>query len=143
MEHQYAFLYDVEELKTEANALAEKYKKNTGHSDFVRCAVDEIADRIMAEPIRYREYGVYWPSICALFRKYGKEVSQHIDSEMERIYKYDDEALLIAAAERMADWNRKNLPQGASEFDLTVGGELVYYLNDFILEMLISLEDMQ
>lgn len=142
MEYQYAFIYDAAELKSEAKELAEKCKKNTGRSDFVRFAVGVIANRITSEPIRYREYGVYWPSIADLLRKYGKEVTRHTDTEMERIYKYDDDAMLIAAAERMADWNRKNLLQGTSEFDLTSGGELIYHLYDADLESLIMIENM-
>lgn len=113
----YRYFIEAQEAENEAAALAASLAQNTGETDFVAHAADVITRRLKGQPLKYREFGMYWPALKKLLNDHGADLGEDlIDDEVGKIYTYDKPAALIAAAEGFKDFYRETWAVGTNAF---------------------------
>lgn len=111
-------------------------KANRGLSDLAGFAMGVISDRVRKDPMRYRDYGPYWPAVRRLLIDYGKIADLGEDwPEIRAAYSGETAEETIVMAEEFRTWNLSRNPVYHNRFTLDADGtDEDWILEDPIME---------
>lgn len=98
------YLFDQDAIAEAAKVSAANLKANRGFSDFEGFAVGVIKRRLDKDPLRYRDYGMYWPALKEVLRKHGYDYGEPVFPMVREVYCGKEDKFTVV----MADEFRKN-----------------------------------
>ncbi len=101
------YKFDKEMLKALVAERSANLRANRGFSNLLRFGLGVVADRLRVDPLRYRDYGVWWWSLKTLMNKAGYNLGDHQDTIVATEYRYESpEETMIAADEFRTEYIR-------------------------------------
>lgn len=119
------YKFDKEMLKALVAERSANLRANRGFSNLLRFGLGVVADRLRVDPLRYRDYGVWWWSLKTLMNKAGYNLGDQADPLIAKDYRGEsDVETLIAADEFRTEYlrtqmiytNKFMLDAGSGEF---------------------------
>lgn len=133
------FKFDPVAVKELAAAKAANLKANKGFSDLKGYALAVIARRLVADPIRYRDYGPYWWAIKDLLRDNGASMGDWDDSAVRVEYRGGEAVDTLVMADHFRIVYLSTWAVGTNQFSLNADSDDTYTLEDPDMEQLAEL----
>lgn len=129
------FLYSKSEMENRVKELTDNLKANRGFSNFESFALDVVHRRLLKDPMRYRDYGMYWPALKNIFIKKGiTEFGGPIYPMISDTYCGDSDILTIVMADTFRNWYLSNYALGTCQFVLDIDSAEVVTITDEEME---------
>ena len=104
------YKFDKEMLKALVAERAANLRANRGFSNLLRFGLGVVADRLRVDPLRYRDYGPWWPALKQIMNAAGYTLGSQTDPLIAKEYKGDTDAeTLIAADEFRTEYLRTQM----------------------------------
>lgn len=95
-----AYRLDPDWLREETQAKRSALKQNRGLSNLLGFGLSVVAQRLRADPLRYRDYGPYWWALKEALNRGGYVMgSEDGDAEIAALYCGADDTETLVAAE--------------------------------------------
>lgn len=99
------YRFDPKAIEQEIKTSQENLKKHMNLSDLKGYAVGVINRRLIKDPMRYRDYGMYWPALKEVLRNHGHDYGLPVYAQIAEVYKGEtDLQTLIMADQFRADY---------------------------------------
>lgn len=112
------YLFDKAQIDELVRAKAAALKANKGFSDFTGYALGVFERRLAKDPLRYRDYGPYWPALKAALNDSGRTFGDSDDPLVRAAYQGDDLAQTLVMADEFRTLYLANYFVGTNEFML-------------------------
>ena len=104
------YKFDKEMLKALVAERAANPRANRGFSNLLRFGLGVVADRLRVDPLRYRDYGPYWPALKQIMNSAGYNLGDQADPLIAKDYRGEsDVETLIAADEFRTEYLRTQM----------------------------------
>lgn len=104
------YKFDKEMLKALVAERSANLRANRGFSNLLRFGLGVVADRLRVDPLRYRDYGPWWPALKQIMNGAGYNLGSQTDPLIAKEYKGDtDVETLIAADEFRTEYLRTQM----------------------------------
>ncbi len=104
------YKFDKEMLKALVAERAANLRANRGFSNLLHFGLGVVADRLRVDPLRYRDYGPWWPALKQAMNSNGYDLGYQSDPLIVKAYKGgDDVETLIAADEFRTEYLRTQM----------------------------------
>lgn len=104
------YKFDKEMLKALVAERSAKLRANRGFSNLLRFGLGVVADRLRVDPLRYRDYGPYWPALKQIMNSAGYNLGDQADPLIAKDYRGEsDVETLIAADEFRTEYLRTQM----------------------------------
>lgn len=119
-----------------AELSAANLKANRGFSNFESFAAGVIAKRLDKDPMRYRDYGMYWPSLKEALRKHGFDFGEPVYPMLREVYKGKNDLLTIVSADEFRKFYLATWAVGTNQFMLDSENPELFIITDDAMEQL-------
>ncbi len=104
------YKFDKEMLKALVAERSANLRANRGFSNLLRFGLGVVADRLRVDPLRYRDYGPYWPALKQIMNSAGYNLGDQADPLIAKDYRGEsDVETLIAADEFRTEYLRTQM----------------------------------
>ena len=104
------YKFDKEMLKALIAERSANLRANRGFSNLLRFGLGVVADRLRVDPLRYRDYGPYWPALKQIMNSAGYNLGDQADPLIAKDYRGEsDVETLIAADEFRTEYLRTQM----------------------------------
>lgn len=131
------YLFDRDEIKALARQRAANLKANRGFSDFPGFALGVIERRLARDPLRYRDYGPYWPALKVAMNQSGRDYGESDDPMVRAAYQGETPAETIVMADEFRTHYLATQAVGTNQFVLDAGSGDIWTLFDPDMEAVI------
>lgn len=112
------YLFDQDAIGEVAAQAAANLKANRGFSNFEGFAVGVINSRLQKAPLRYRDYGMYWPALKEVLRKHGFDYGDPVFPVLREVYEGKTDILTVVMADEFRKYYLATWAVGTAEFVL-------------------------
>lgn len=112
------YLFDQDDIEVIAAEAATNLKANRGFSNFEGFAVGVINSRLQKDPLRYRDYGMYWPALKEVLRKHGFDYGDPVFPVLREVYEGKTDILTVVMADEFRKYYLATWAVGTAEFIL-------------------------
>ena len=112
------YLFDKELIEEAVRERAAALKANKGFSDFAGFALGVIERRLAKDPLRYRDYGPYWPALKDVLRQSGRDYGAGDDPLVRDFYRGDTTEQTIVMADEFRTLYLATQAVGTNQFVL-------------------------
>lgn len=124
------FFFDKNYIIELAKQRAANLLENKGVSDFLGFALGVIVKRLEKDPMRYRDYGVYWPKVKEILRKNGYDYGGPIYPFLADVYTADSDLHTIVMADEFRSWYLRQFAIGTCKFVLDANNPIAVEMTD-------------
>lgn len=128
------FHFDKEQIKELAQQRASSLKANRGFSDFTAYALGVIERRLEKDPLRYRDYGPYWPALKAALNDSGRDYGNADDPLVRAAYCGDTVEETVVMADEFRTAHLATQSVGTAQFILDSDSGQPWILEDADME---------
>lgn len=111
-------LFDRDGIRELTKERAANLKANRGLSDFLGFALHVIAQRLEKDPLRYRDYGPYWPALKRVLANHGRDYGLQDWPVMAATYSGDSDLETVVMADEFRTWYMAHQIIGTNQFML-------------------------
>lgn len=129
------FQFDREQIKELVRQRASSLKANRGFSDFKAFALGVIERRLEKDPLRYRDYGPYWPALKSVLNDSGRDYGDESDPLIAQAYVGDTDEETIVMADEFRNHCLATQPVGTTQFVLDGYSGTPWILEDSDMEL--------
>ena len=115
---------------------AANLKANRGFSNFESFAVSVIARRLEKDPLRYRDYGMYWPALKEVMRKHDFDSGEPVYPMLRELYKGKNDLLTVVSADEFRKFYLATWAVGTNQFVLDSDNPEIFIIVDDAMEQL-------
>lgn len=112
------YLFDQDAIEGVAAEAATNLKANRGFSNFEGFAVGVIKSRLDKDPLRYRDYGMYWPALKEVLRNHGFDYGDPVFPMLREVYAGKTDILTVVMADEFRKYYLAKWAVGTSQFVL-------------------------
>lgn len=124
------YLFDKELIKEAARERAAALKANKGFSDFPGFALGVFERRLAKDPLRYRDYGPYWPALKDALNQSGRAYGQADDPLIRQAYSGETLAETLVMADEFRTLYLATQAVGTNQFALNADSGDIWTLYD-------------
>lgn len=128
------YLFDKELIKEAALERAAALKANKGFSDFTGFALGVFERRLAKDPLRYRDYGPYWPALKDALNQSGRDYGQADDPLVREVYSGETLAETLVMADEFRALYLATQAVGTNQFVLDGESGETWTLEDADME---------
>ena len=104
------YKFDKEMLKALVAERAANLRANRGFSNLLAFGLGVVAERLAVDPLRYRDYGPWWPALKGAMNANGYSIGSQSDPLIAKAYRGEtDVETLIAADEFRTEYLRTQM----------------------------------
>ena len=93
------YKFDKEMLKALVAERAANLRANRGFSNLLRFGLGVVADRLRVDPLRYRDYGPYWPALKQIMNSAGYNLGDQAYPLIAKDYRGESDVETLIAAD--------------------------------------------
>lgn len=112
------YRFDLVDVDQEVENARKNLKANLGLSDIRSYALAIINRRLLKDPKRYLDYGMYWGALKEVLRKSGYEWGDPITSPLTAVYVGETDLQTIIMADAFRNMYLNNFAIGTNSFVL-------------------------
>ena len=112
------YLFDKELIEEATHERAASLKANKGFSDFPGFALGVFERRLAKDPLRYRDYGPYWPALKDALNQSGRDYGASDDPLVRETYRGDTLAQTLVMADEFRGLYLATQAVGTNQFVL-------------------------
>ena len=112
------YIFDADAIQEVAVQSAASLKANRGFSDFEAFAVGVIKKRLDKDPMRYRDYGMYWAALKEVLRKHGFDYGSQVYPMVGEFYRGKNDTQTVVMADEFRKFYLANWAVGTNQFVL-------------------------
>lgn len=125
------FRFDGEAVKEKLQTYRKNVKENFGVDDFEAFGAKIMADFLQKDPMRYRDFGPYWPALKNVLIKHDLALGTNVfEPEIAEAYKGESDAETLVLAEMFGDYYRSRYILYANKYLLDVDDDEEWTLYD-------------
>lgn len=112
------YLFDQDAIAEAAEVSAANLKANRGLSDLEGFAIGVIVRRLAKDPMRYRDYGMYWAELKEVLRKHGYDYGEPVFPLVRESYRGKTDLYTIVMADEFRKYYLATWAVGTIQFVL-------------------------
>lgn len=125
------YKFDPKYIQKEKARFLKRLKKNTEETDLVQFGSRVIADNLVKNPRRYRDFGPYWWAVKEVLIKQNLALGNTMDPEVRDEYKGKDDTETLVMGQIFSDDYKRTSFIGANRFQLAPEIEYTLYDPDY------------
>ena len=129
------YLFDRDGIGELIQQRAADLKANRGLSDFLGFALHVIAQRLEKDPLRYRDYGPYWPALKRVLSDHGRDYGEQDWPLVRATYSGQSAVETVVMADEFRTWYMANQIIGTNQFMLDGETGETWTLEDADMEL--------
>lgn len=125
------YLYDKDSINEVAVQTAANLKANRGFSNLESFAIGVIKRRLDKDPLRYRDYGMYWAALKEVLRNHGHDFGSPIFPMVRQVYCGDTDLQTIVMSDEFRKFYLATQAIGTCDFILDANNpEIISFIDD-------------
>lgn len=112
------YRFETADIENQIAISTKNLKANMSRSDLKGYAVGVINKRLMKDPKRYLDYGMYWGELKEVLRRHGYDWGETVVSPISEVYKGENDLQTVIMADAFRNYYLDNFAIGTNSFVL-------------------------
>lgn len=112
------YKFDADAVESLVTEKAQNLRQNRGLSDLLSFGLSIVVQRLKKDPLRYRDYGPYWPELKNALRRGGYDLGDKSDPLVAAEYKGRTDTHTLVMAEEFRNLYLATMPVYTNQFAL-------------------------